>query len=100
MNLFKNLDLYKVIILLSDGEHNAGKLSPDEAIQIAEEFGVRVYSIGVGSSGPRYVRYVNANGKVGYRQVMLTLDEETLQLSVLPPSTSPAVIEAFPAPSR
>jgi Ca-activated chloride channel family protein len=69
----------KVIILLSDGEHNAGVLNPGQAIEIAKEFGIRVYSIGVGSSGRRFVRYVSPNGTIGYRPVMLNLDAETLK---------------------
>ncbi|MFK7822456.1 MAG: VWA domain-containing protein [Planctomycetaceae bacterium] len=69
----------KIIILLSDGEHNAGVLSPDQAIEVAKEFGIRVYSIGVGSSGRRFVRFVSPSGEVGYRPIPLKLDEETLK---------------------
>lgn len=68
----------KVIILLSDGEHNAGVLSPAQAIQIAKEFGIRVYSIGVGSTGRRFVRTVNSFGDVQYQPIELKLDEQTL----------------------
>lgn len=38
----------KVIILLTDGEHNAGKRSPLEAAKLAKEWGIKVYAIGVG----------------------------------------------------
>lgn len=68
----------RVIILLSDGEHNAGALSPEQAIQVAKEFGVRVYSIGVGSTGRRFVRGVDRFGTVQYQPMLLRLDEETL----------------------
>lgn len=40
----------KVAIVLTDGENNAGKIDPISAGEIARQFGVRVYTIGVGSS--------------------------------------------------
>lgn len=69
----------KVIILLSDGEHNAGVLSPDQAIEIAKEFGIRVYSIGVGSTGRRFIRDINMFGDLQYVPYDLKLDEVTLR---------------------
>lgn len=41
----------KVVILLTDGVNNAGYIKPMTAAEIAQEFGVRVYTIGVGSRG-------------------------------------------------
>jgi Ca-activated chloride channel family protein len=41
----------KVIILLTDGENNSGKVHPLTAAEYAKEFGVRVYTIGVGTRG-------------------------------------------------
>jgi len=41
----------KVIILLSDGENNAGVADPTAAVEAAKAFGVKIYTIGVGSSG-------------------------------------------------
>jgi len=38
----------KVIILLSDGYHNAGKTSPQIAVEKAKELGIKIYTIGVG----------------------------------------------------
>jgi len=38
----------KVLILLTDGVHNAGKTSPREALKMAQEQGVKVYTIGIG----------------------------------------------------
>jgi Ca-activated chloride channel family protein len=40
---------HKVIILLTDGHHNAGKHSPKEAVHKAKQAGVRIYTIGIGS---------------------------------------------------
>jgi Ca-activated chloride channel family protein len=41
----------KVIILLTDGENNTGKVHPLTAADYAKEFGIRVYTIGVGTKG-------------------------------------------------
>lgn len=41
----------KVIILLTDGENNAGKRSPQEAARLAAEWGMKVYAIGIGGTG-------------------------------------------------
>lgn len=38
----------KIIILLTDGQNNAGKRSPEEAARLAREWGVKVYAIGIG----------------------------------------------------
>jgi len=40
----------KVIILLSDGYHNAGAISPKEALEKAKALGIKIYTIGIGSS--------------------------------------------------
>ena len=57
----------KVIILLTDGSNNRGDISPLTAAEIAKQFGIRVYTIGVGTNGtapypmPTYacIKYVN-----------------------------------------
>jgi Ca-activated chloride channel family protein len=41
----------KVVILLTDGENNAGKIDPETAAKVAQALGVRVYTIGVGKQG-------------------------------------------------
>jgi Ca-activated chloride channel family protein len=41
----------KVIVLLTDGRNNAGSLSPRKAAEVAETFGVKIYTIGVGTRG-------------------------------------------------
>ena len=40
----------KIIVLLSDGESNAGIIKPDEAMVAAKELGIKVYTIGIGTS--------------------------------------------------
>ena len=41
----------KIIILLSDGEHNSGKISPKDAVKIAQTQGVKIYTIAIGDKG-------------------------------------------------
>ena len=41
----------KVIILLTDGEHNSGRISPKDATALAKEQGVKIYTIGIGREG-------------------------------------------------
>ena len=41
----------RVVILLTDGDNNAGSVSPETAADIAKTFGIRVYTIGVGTKG-------------------------------------------------
>jgi Ca-activated chloride channel homolog len=42
----------KIVVLLTDGQNNAGDLAPAQAAQAAAAFGVKIYTIGVGSEGP------------------------------------------------
>lgn len=67
----------RVIILLTDGENNAGEVDPVTAAQIAKEFGIRIYSIGVGSRGMAPYPFDTPFGK-RYQQVPSRIDEETL----------------------
>jgi len=41
----------KVIILLTDGEHNSGSISPKDAAQMAKHRGVKIYTVGMGNAG-------------------------------------------------
>lgn len=41
----------KVVILITDGENNAGKIDPVTAAELAKTFGIKVYTIGVGRGG-------------------------------------------------
>lgn len=41
----------KVIILLTDGEHNSGAVSPKEAVEMARKAGIKLYTIGIGEKG-------------------------------------------------
>ncbi len=65
----------KIIILLTDGENNAGKVSPEDAVMAAQEFGIKVYTIAMGRNGVVPIR--DNLGMI--RQVQVTVDEKLLQ---------------------
>jgi Ca-activated chloride channel family protein len=69
----------RVMVLLSDGESNTGLISPDDAMQAARKLGIKVYTIGVGTTGqaPFKVRDMLGREVVQYQQV--SLDEELLK---------------------
>ena len=68
----------KVIILLTDGSNNRGEISPLTAAEIAKTFGIRVYTIGVGTNGtaPYPITY---GGTTMYQNIPVEIDENTLQ---------------------
>jgi Ca-activated chloride channel homolog len=68
----------KVIILLTDGENNSGSLDPSSAAEIAKLYGIRIYTIGVGTIGTAPYPVNTAFGKQ-YQQVEVKIDEELLQ---------------------
>jgi Ca-activated chloride channel family protein len=68
----------KVIILLTDGENNAGNIHPMQAAEIAGLYGIRLYTIGVGSYGMAKAPVQIINGHVFYDYVEVRIDEEML----------------------
>lgn len=68
----------KVIILLTDGVNNAGEIAPVTAAEIAKTFGVRVYTIGVGTEGEAPYPIQTAFG-IQYQSIKVDIDEETLK---------------------
>ena len=68
----------KVIILLTDGSNNAGEIAPVTAAEIANAFGIRVYTIGVGTRGEAPYPFQTAIG-VQYQNMPVDIDEPTLQ---------------------
>ena len=68
----------KVIILLTDGVNNAGEIAPVTAAEIAKTFGIRVYSIGVGTQGMAPYTFQTAFG-VQYQDIQVEIDEATLK---------------------
>ena len=69
----------KVVILLTDGENNAGQIAPLTAAGIAEAQGIRVYTIGVGTQGKAPYPFVDMFGQVSYRMAEVKIDEKTLR---------------------
>ena len=69
----------KVIILLTDGENNTGEIDPLTATQLAKEFNIRTYTIGVGTKGtaPTPAAY-DVRGNFIYRNLPVNIDEKLL----------------------
>lgn len=69
----------KVIILLTDGTNNRGDISPGMAADIAKSFGIRVYTVAVGTNGTApYPMFVN--GHKEYVNVPVEIDTKTLSM--------------------
>ncbi len=70
----------KVIILLTDGVNNVGEISPLTAAEIAKQFGIRVYTVGTGTTGKAYSPIgIYPNGTYEYGYVDVQIDEKLLQ---------------------
>jgi Ca-activated chloride channel family protein len=70
----------KVIVLITDGENNAGEILPTTAADIAKELGIRIYSIGIGSEGSVPLEYSDpVTGKVYRGTFEGRFDEELLK---------------------
>ncbi|MBZ0180674.1 MAG: VWA domain-containing protein [Melioribacteraceae bacterium] len=67
----------KIIILLTDGVNNRGEIDPVTAAQIAEKFGIRVYTVGVGTIGEAPYPFNTPFG-VRYQMVPVEIDEDLL----------------------
>lgn len=67
----------KVIILLTDGTNNRGEIAPLTAGEIAATFGIRVYTVGVGTRGMAPFPFQTPYG-VQYQDVEVDIDEPTL----------------------
>ncbi|MFH1691127.1 MAG: VWA domain-containing protein [Candidatus Omnitrophota bacterium] len=68
----------KIVILLTDGRNNVGKISPETAAQAAKALKVKIYTIGAGSKGLVPYPFQNIFGKVVYRSIEIDIDEKTL----------------------
>jgi Ca-activated chloride channel homolog len=70
----------KVIILLTDGVNNAGFIEPETASQIAHEYGIKVYTIGIGTNGMAEFPYAYApGGGFLFRMMPVEIDVELLK---------------------
>jgi Ca-activated chloride channel family protein len=68
----------KVVILLTDGVNNQGEIAPLTAAEIAQTFGIRVYTVGVGTIGQAPYPMETVFGKK-YQNVDVKIDEELLK---------------------
>ncbi len=69
----------KVVILMTDGMNNTGEIEPISAAEIAATYGIRVYTIGVGTNGTAPYPTIDIWGRKTYEQVKVEIDEPTLQ---------------------
>ncbi len=69
----------KVVILLTDGENNAGSIAPETAASLAASDGIKVYTIGMGKEGGARIPYADTTFGKRYREVLTYLDEGTLK---------------------
>ncbi|MEY5041447.1 MAG: hypothetical protein RLZZ414_995 [Bacteroidota bacterium] len=70
----------KVIILLSDGENNAGDIAPQNAAKLAQSFGIKVYTIAVGTNGKAEMPVAyDFFGNFIYEMVDVKIDEKLLR---------------------
>ena len=70
----------KSIILLTDGSNNTGVVAPLTAAQIAHKYGIKIYTIGVGSNGNApYPVAIDFAGNIQYQTMPVVIDEATLQ---------------------
>lgn len=70
----------KVIILLTDGVNNAGFIEPETAADIAKQYGIKVYTIGIGTNGMAEFPYaIAANGEFLFQMMKVEIDEKLLK---------------------
>ena len=68
----------KIVILMTDGQNNAGKVDPLTAAEAAKALGVKCYTIGVGTRGQAPMPATDMFGRRGYQMVAVDIDENTL----------------------
>src|SRR5207247_6583256 len=69
----------KIVILMTDGQNNAGKVPPLTAAEAAQTLAVKVYTIGVGTRGMPPIPYIDPFGPQRYAQQQVDIDETTHQ---------------------
>ena len=79
-HLDKSESKSKIVLLITDGENNAGDLGPLTAAAAAKALGVRVYTFGIGSDGlVQSPTYQNANGSFAFAARQMTFDTRLLE---------------------
>ncbi|MCC6235364.1 MAG: VWA domain-containing protein [Verrucomicrobiales bacterium] len=79
LNRLRDLDSKsRILIVMTDGQNNAGKVPPATAAEAAKALGVKVYTIGVGTRGVAPYPQRDAFGQVRYVPTNVDIDEELL----------------------
>lgn len=70
----------KVIILLTDGVNNAGFIEPETASDIAKQYGIKVYTVGIGTNGMAMFPYkIAPNGQFLFQMMKVEIDEALMK---------------------
>jgi len=69
----------KIIILLTDGKNNTGTISPLAAAELAKKYGIKIYTIGVGSNNWVYFPVRTNYGTIGLQKTIIEADKELLK---------------------
>jgi Ca-activated chloride channel family protein len=69
----------KIIVLLTDGSNNAGKVLPLTAAEAAKALGIRIYTIGTGTRGYAPVPVTTPFGQTVYQNMPVDIDEDMLK---------------------
>jgi Ca-activated chloride channel family protein len=69
----------KLVILMTDGQNNAGKIPPLTAAEAAQSLNVKVYTVGVGTRGSARIPATDMFGRRVYQMIQADIDEDTLQ---------------------
>ena len=69
----------KIIILATDGQNNSGKVDPLLAAEAAAALSVKIYTVGIGEQGSAPMPVFMGGQKVGYQNVPVDVDEDTLK---------------------
>ncbi len=75
--LKKSEAVSKIMVLVTDGDNNAGAINPNTASELAKELGIRIYTVGVGTD--KTIIPVQVFGQTQYRQYHGGLNEELLK---------------------
>ncbi len=68
----------KLVILLTDGQNNMGDLSPDNAAEAAKALGIKIYTVGAGSTGDVLVPVQDPFGRTQYARTRADVDDAGL----------------------
>lgn len=70
----------RIIILLTDGVNNSGFLEPDAAAELAKEYGIKVYTIGIGTNGYADFPYaIDQQGNFLFKTMPVEIDEQLMK---------------------